>query len=258
MILRRVIKHFREQEWTAIALDFLIVVAGVFMGLQVQQWNDDRKEAAQEQKYYHRLHAEVEKGVAETRNAYEFQQTQRKALDGALEAFTSGSGVERLTGNQCASIYFSHIFDDAFIPLPTVSELLTSGRLSILKENELRDMLAVHFLALDGWEDVVDGIQADRVVLTSRYPELIRLGVDFSRWSNVQRVFIDQGSFNEKITCDLEGMRTGNGFKNDLIDNSSRQDAYFEYVTKQYEQLNAIHAELDAILGINHMAEPTH
>ncbi len=29
MILRRVIAHFRKQEWTAIVLDFLIVVVGV-------------------------------------------------------------------------------------------------------------------------------------------------------------------------------------------------------------------------------------
>ena len=43
MILRRVIAHFRKQEWTAIGLDFLIVVVGVFVGLQVNNWNDARK-----------------------------------------------------------------------------------------------------------------------------------------------------------------------------------------------------------------------
>lgn len=42
MILRRVIEHFRKQEWTAIALDFVIVVLGVFVGLQVNNWNGDR------------------------------------------------------------------------------------------------------------------------------------------------------------------------------------------------------------------------
>ncbi|GJL92750.1 hypothetical protein [Hyphococcus sp.] len=42
MILRRVIAHFRKQEWTAIALDFLIVVMGVFVGLQVNNWNEAR------------------------------------------------------------------------------------------------------------------------------------------------------------------------------------------------------------------------
>jgi hypothetical protein len=49
MILRRVIEHFRKQEWTAIALDFVIVVIGVFVGLQAQEWsqdfNDRRREA---------------------------------------------------------------------------------------------------------------------------------------------------------------------------------------------------------------------
>ena len=42
MILRRVIKHFRHQEWTAIFLDFVIVVVGVIVGLQVSNWNDGR------------------------------------------------------------------------------------------------------------------------------------------------------------------------------------------------------------------------
>ncbi|HBS34132.1 MAG TPA: hypothetical protein DEA50_03505 [Parvularcula sp.] len=48
MILRRVIEHFRKQEWTAIFLDFVIVVAGVFVGLQVSNWNAARAETAQE------------------------------------------------------------------------------------------------------------------------------------------------------------------------------------------------------------------
>lgn len=46
MILRRVIAHFRKQEWTAIAIDFLIVVVGVFVGLQVNNWNAARTDRA--------------------------------------------------------------------------------------------------------------------------------------------------------------------------------------------------------------------
>ena len=42
MILRRVISHFRNQEWTAIAIDFLIVVLGVFVATQVTNWNAER------------------------------------------------------------------------------------------------------------------------------------------------------------------------------------------------------------------------
>jgi len=46
VILRRVIAHFRKQEWTAIFLDFVIVVAGVFVGLQVNNWNAARADEA--------------------------------------------------------------------------------------------------------------------------------------------------------------------------------------------------------------------
>jgi hypothetical protein len=56
MILRRVIKHFRHQEWTAIFLDFLIVVVGVFVGLQVQNWNQARQAAQAEQSLLLEMH----------------------------------------------------------------------------------------------------------------------------------------------------------------------------------------------------------
>jgi hypothetical protein len=42
MLLRRVIQHVRKQEWTAIWIDLVIVVVGVFIGIQVSNWNDDR------------------------------------------------------------------------------------------------------------------------------------------------------------------------------------------------------------------------
>lgn len=42
MILRRVMEHVNSQNWTAVALDFLIVVVGVFVGIQLGNWNDAR------------------------------------------------------------------------------------------------------------------------------------------------------------------------------------------------------------------------
>nr|WP_298931346.1 hypothetical protein [uncultured Erythrobacter sp.] len=46
MLFRRITQHVREQNWTAIAIDFVIVVTGVFLGLQVQEWSSDRAERA--------------------------------------------------------------------------------------------------------------------------------------------------------------------------------------------------------------------
>lgn len=42
MILRRISEHVKAQNWTAVALDFVIVVVGIFVGLQVQEWSGRR------------------------------------------------------------------------------------------------------------------------------------------------------------------------------------------------------------------------
>jgi hypothetical protein len=43
MILRRLAEVFRRQDWIAVLLEVLIVVVGIFVGLQVNDWNEDRK-----------------------------------------------------------------------------------------------------------------------------------------------------------------------------------------------------------------------
>ena len=42
MFLRRMIEHLKTQNWTAIAIEFAIVVIGVFIGTQVSNWNQER------------------------------------------------------------------------------------------------------------------------------------------------------------------------------------------------------------------------
>lgn len=38
MIFRRITANFRKQDWTAVAVELVIVVLGVFIGLQAQEW----------------------------------------------------------------------------------------------------------------------------------------------------------------------------------------------------------------------------
>ena len=44
MLLRKVIKHVQDQSGAAIAIDFCIVVLGVFVGMQVNNWNERRRQ----------------------------------------------------------------------------------------------------------------------------------------------------------------------------------------------------------------------
>jgi len=85
MILRRVIAHFRKQEWTAIAIDFLIVVIGVFVGIQVSNWNAARELRASEKSHLAQLRDEIATNIRllDAHEAYtrEVFAAGRRALD---------------------------------------------------------------------------------------------------------------------------------------------------------------------------------
>lgn len=59
MLLRSVMAHVREQNWFAVGLDFLIVVFGVFIGIQVSNWNEVRRDEAVGARYTDRLLTEL-------------------------------------------------------------------------------------------------------------------------------------------------------------------------------------------------------
>ena len=44
MLLRRITKHVTDQNWFAVFIDFLIVVVGVFIGIQVANWNAEKQQ----------------------------------------------------------------------------------------------------------------------------------------------------------------------------------------------------------------------
>jgi hypothetical protein len=64
MILRRVIQHVRKQDWSAIVIDFVIVVVGVYMGIELGNWNEDREAQADYQRALDRLSVEVDTNLA--------------------------------------------------------------------------------------------------------------------------------------------------------------------------------------------------
>lgn len=59
MILRRITDAFRKQDWFTVAVETLIVVLGVFLGLQVNNWNAARQDRARAAVYSERLKAEL-------------------------------------------------------------------------------------------------------------------------------------------------------------------------------------------------------
>ena len=59
MLLRRITQHIEDQNWFAVSIDLVIVVVGVFIGIQVANWNGERVAAADEAELMVRLTKEM-------------------------------------------------------------------------------------------------------------------------------------------------------------------------------------------------------
>ena len=59
LLLRRITKHVTDQNWFAVGIDFCIVVIGVFIGIQVANWNAARGDRAAEVRYLEALLSDV-------------------------------------------------------------------------------------------------------------------------------------------------------------------------------------------------------
>ena len=64
MILRRVIQHVKKLEWTAIWIDLVIVVVGVFIGIQVANWNEDRASRNAETRHLEEIAEDLRADIA--------------------------------------------------------------------------------------------------------------------------------------------------------------------------------------------------
>jgi hypothetical protein len=65
VILRRLIENIRRQAWTAIVIEFVIVVIGIFVGMQVNNWNAERANRALEATHVRNLAKDIRSDIAE-------------------------------------------------------------------------------------------------------------------------------------------------------------------------------------------------
>ena len=139
MILRRIARHVRDQNWTAIAIDLVIVVLGVFLGIQLGDWNDARKARAEEADLVVRLSAEAtdaQRALAEYRAIHQDNAEQIVALVARLE--DPAQCGEARTGEQKAQLFGVGDFPPPRFSLTTAAEAVESGRLALLRSEALQ------------------------------------------------------------------------------------------------------------------------
>lgn len=140
MILRRITQHVKDQNWTAVSLDFFIVVIGVFMGIQLGNWNDARGDRAAERVILERLETE-----------FQYQETELQFLAERLSLFRAAAkgvtiALKEDTPPQNQTQFLEWLTEAPNLGRPparsaTYVQLLSSGDLDLLSNGNLRDLL---------------------------------------------------------------------------------------------------------------------
>ena len=150
MLFRRVLDHVKEQNWTAVGIDFVIVVVGVFIGIQVANWNQARGERRLGEEYLQRfgqdLAADCEMLSSEIRGRESQLVNARTVLE-----FFEGRPLE-------VSTFFAAFYDvlQAFSTAPnrnTMDEVTSTGSLRLIPEGIRKDLLDLYTM----YEDIAYG-----------------------------------------------------------------------------------------------------
>ena len=143
MLLRRITKHVKDQNWFAIGIDFCIVVIGVFMGIQVANWNDGLAENQREVAYLERLDKEFEVVEARITRAILVGEARTEATKTMLNAWEIGPSAFSDPAGKGPGELFLEILTNVVPTNPPAAfrELVASGELSILENEILRTAL---------------------------------------------------------------------------------------------------------------------
>lgn len=164
MILRRVTAHVKTQNWFAVALDLLVVIVGVFIGIEVANWNEARQGRNEERRYYSQLlvdlRGDLDSFSLATRQARRHDEAAEWALAKLKGKPPPGISPARLA----ASIHYA-----GFIYLPqaargTYDELISTGNLGLLRDPQIKSRIAAYYDAFEKnrqWDVLLRGQQND-------------------------------------------------------------------------------------------------
>ena len=155
MILNRLIEKFSSQNWTAISIEFFIVVFGVFLGIQASNWNNERAMRIEYYEALQRLESEI---ATNTKEIKIIEQSVRRAVervDAAIEALRTCSddthtrNIVNLGIRQLNGTYGIHMHQSALKEISTRSDFL-SLQTQIERQRFANLMFAIEFSEDDG------------------------------------------------------------------------------------------------------------
>jgi len=201
MILRRLSEHVKAQNWFAVALDFLIVVLGVFLGLQVNNWNEVRSSSRQEVV----LIAQLADDLRSMRDSFIFADAiSQRTHDGWVAIFRALESCRPIEADPALVQYALARYQrtsQATVQRTAYDELTSLGMFSRLSDRELKDDVARLYAIIESDNQAAlagrtDQLAAGRIMWSS---------IAFSFASDsVERIDRDAGEFDSWVRAEFD------------------------------------------------------
>jgi hypothetical protein len=136
VILRRLAENLRQQNWTAIVIEFVLLVVGVFLGIQVSNWNAEREARQKSALFTARLVADLKVEAW----AYEYLiEYNRDVLANARRALDALTGDAPLSDEQfLIAAYRATQYESQDRRRATYDELVSTGTIGLITDQGLR------------------------------------------------------------------------------------------------------------------------
>lgn len=146
MILRRLAEAIRRQDLFIVFIEVLVLVVGVFIGLQVDDWNQLRKDRVEERVYLEELLEDFEAN----RTALLQSTSSLEEIIPAMTALLKQSAMETpdwSIGELNDAFRYVHYMPTFFPVERAFANLTGSGDLKIIRNRDLKNALAKYFSA---------------------------------------------------------------------------------------------------------------
>lgn len=143
MILSRAIEHMKQQHWTGVFIELVIVVLGVFIGLQVDNWNTARVEGASAAEFHRRLLVDLRLEAINYANLESYFVDVRKAAETAYKGFAGES--QPSDSDLLVSAFRASQYNFMERHRATYDELVGSGNLDLIRDAHLRTLVAGYY-----------------------------------------------------------------------------------------------------------------
>ena len=205
MLLRRVIEHVKAQNWTAVTLDFVIVLFGVLLAFQITEWNEDRVANAVRSAALDRLLAESEQAVVYLRGSVhrfeEANESRFELLTRLTEDNWRGVDLDQMT----LGIVTMGRMPAVAPPRSAYDEIIASGLFAEIGDVTARESVTEYYASID----YLNGM--------SEYLRTLSQWHSYWESESISDIFSPEDPYQTKTIVDLDKMRADQELEKMLV-----------------------------------------